>query len=48
MMFSDTPLMGSTSAQEAASINTSTDSSKLHFMRAPVSCLPTQLVGFVL
>ena len=39
MMFSDTPRMGSTSAWEAASIKTSTVSSKEHLMRAPVSCL---------
>merc|ERR1712106_301180 len=39
IIFSDTPRIGSTSAQEAASINTSTDSSKEHFIRAPVSCL---------
>ena len=39
MMFSDTPRIGSTSAWEAASINTSTVSSKEHLMRAPVSCL---------
>ena len=39
MMFSDTPLIGSTSAWLAASINTSTVSSKEHLMRAPVSCL---------
>jgi hypothetical protein len=39
MMFSETPLMGSTSAWEAASISTSTVSSKEHLIRAPVSCL---------
>lgn len=39
MIFSETPLMGSTSAWAAASINTSTVSSKEHLMRAPVSCL---------
>jgi len=39
MMFSDTPRMGSTSACEAASIKTSTVSSKEHLIKAPVSCL---------
>ena len=39
MMFSETPRMGSTSAWAAASISTSTVSSKLHLIRAPVSCL---------
>ena len=39
MMFSDTPRIGSTSAWLAASIKTSTVSSKEQRMRAPVSCL---------
>ena len=39
MMFSETPLMGSTSAWEAASMRTSTVSSKEHRMSAPLSCL---------
>lgn len=39
MMFSDTPLIGSTSACAEASISTSTVSSKEQRMRAPVSCL---------
>lgn len=39
MMFSDTPFIGSTSAWLAASIKTSTVSSKEHLIRAPVSCL---------
>jgi len=39
MMFSETPLIGSTSAWAAASINTSTVSSKEQRIRAPVSCL---------
>lgn len=33
MIFSDTPLMGSTSAWDAASINTSTVSSKEHLQQ---------------
>lgn len=37
MIFSETPLMGSTSACDAASINTSTVSSNEHLMSAPVS-----------
>lgn len=39
IMFSETPRIGSTSAQDAASISTSTDSSNEHFISAPVSCL---------
>lgn len=37
MMFSDTPFMGSLSPCTAASIKTSTVSSKEHFMSGPVS-----------
>lgn len=39
MMFSDTPLMGSFSAWDAASMSTSTVSSNEHLISAPVSCL---------
>lgn len=39
MMFSETPRIGSTSACEAASMSTSTVSSKEHLISAPVSCL---------
>lgn len=39
MMFSETPLIGSTSACDAASMRTSTVSSKEHLIRAPLSCL---------
>jgi len=39
IMFSDTPLIGSTSAWEAASISTSTVSSNEQRIKAPVSCL---------
>lgn len=37
IIFSDTPFMGSLSPWAAASISTSTVSSKEHFMRGPVS-----------
>ena len=47
MMFSETPLMGSTSACEAASMRTSTVSSNEHLIRAPLSCLKNKSINFL-